>query len=111
MVDLTQFIPFFLRLKMSRSHIVVNEAHPRFSTLNLRELWWYRDLFYLLTWRDVKVRYKQTVMGAAWAIIQPLSMMGIFAVFFGLLMGVQTDGMPYAVFFYCGLVPWIFFSG
>jgi lipopolysaccharide transport system permease protein len=95
---------------MSRPHIVFNDARPRFSGLNLRELWSYRDLFFLLTWRDVKVRYKQTVMGAAWAIIQPLSMMVIFSVFFGLLMGIQTDGMPYAVFFYCGLVPWTFFS-
>lgn len=91
--------------------VVVNDARESQPVFALRELWNYRDLLYFLTWRDIKVRYKQTAMGAAWAIVQPLFMMLIFAVFFGLFVGVPTDGMPHMLFFYCGLMPWTFFSG
>src|SRR5262245_40336398 len=80
------------------------------SGLNLRELWAYRELLYFLTWRDVKVRYKQTLLGAAWAIIQPLFAMLIFTLFFGRLAGVPSDGIPYPLFAYAGLLPWTFFS-
>jgi lipopolysaccharide transport system permease protein len=90
--------------------VVLNQACESVAALNIREVVAYRDLLYLLTWRDIKVRYKQTMMGAAWAIIQPLFMVMIFAVFFGIFMGVPTDGMPYVVFFYCGLLPWTFFA-
>src|SRR5512145_2484203 len=78
--------------------------------LRLRDLWAYRELLYFLTWRDVKVRYKQTVLGAAWAIIQPLFAMLIFALFFGKLAGMPSDGVPYPIFAFVGLLPWTFFS-
>jgi len=80
--------------------------------LDLSELWAYRELLYFLTWRDVKVRYKQTLLGVAWAIIQPLFTMIIFTLFFGRLAGLdtQTGGIPYPLFAYAGLLPWTFFS-
>ena len=90
--------------------VFLNEAGHSLAAFSLRELWAYRELLYFLTWRDIKVRYKQTAMGAAWAIIQPLFMMLIFAVFFGVFIGVPTEGMPHLVFFYCGLLPWTFFA-
>jgi lipopolysaccharide transport system permease protein len=76
----------------------------------LRELWEYRELLYFLTWRDLKVRYKQTALGAAWAVIQPLFMMLVFSVFFGRLAGVPSDGVPYPVFTFCALLPWQLFA-
>lgn len=79
-------------------------------SLRLRELWEYRELLYFLTWRDVKVRYKQTVMGAAWAIIQPLFTMVVFSIFFGRLAKVPSDGVPYPIFSFAALVPWTLFS-
>src|SRR5215471_17161008 len=82
----------------------------KWSALNLRDLWSYRELLYFLTWRDVKVRYKQTLLGATWAIIQPFFAMLIFTLFFGRLAGVPSDGVPYPLFAYAGLLPWIFFS-
>ena len=79
-------------------------------SLKLNELWQYRELLYFLVWRDVKVRYKQTVLGAAWAIIQPFFTMIVFSVFFGELAKVPSDGIPYPIFSYAALVPWSFFS-
>lgn len=78
--------------------------------LNVRELWQFADLFYFLTWRDVKVRYKQTVLGASWALLQPAMMMVVFTIFFGRLAGVRSGGVPYPLFAYAGLVVWTFFS-
>jgi lipopolysaccharide transport system permease protein len=80
------------------------------ASLGLRELWDYRELLYFLTWRDIKVRYKQTVLGAAWAIIQPFFMMVVFSLFFGRLAHVPSDGIPYPVFAYCALLPWQLFA-
>ncbi|HEX2641408.1 MAG TPA: ABC transporter permease [Thermoanaerobaculia bacterium] len=77
---------------------------------DLGELWRYRELIYFLIWRDVKVRYKQTALGAAWAVIQPLATMGVFSVFFGNLAGVPSDGVEYPLFALAALVPWTFFS-
>jgi len=77
---------------------------------NARELWHYRELLYFLMWRDIKVRYKQTVIGAAWAILQPLLTMIVFSVVFGHFLDVPSDGIPYPVFAYAGLLPWTFFS-
>jgi len=74
------------------------------------ELWRYRELVYFLAWRDVKVRYKQAALGAAWAILQPLLTMLVFTLLFSRLPGMQTDGIPYPVFAFCGLVLWIYFS-
>ena len=78
--------------------------------LDLRELWNYRELLYFLIWRDIKIRYKQTVLGAAWAVIQPFFTMIVFSLFFGRLAKVPSDGLPYPVFSYAALLPWIFFS-
>ncbi len=79
-------------------------------SLKLDELWEYRELLYFLTWRDIKVRYKQTVLGAAWAIIQPFFTMVVFSLFFGKLAQVPSDGIPYPIFSYAALVPWTFFA-
>jgi lipopolysaccharide transport system permease protein len=80
------------------------------SSLGLRELWEYRELLYFLVWRDVKVRYKQTALGAAWAVIQPVFMMAAFSLFFGKLGGIPSDGVPYPVFTFCALLPWQLFA-
>ncbi|HLG98171.1 MAG TPA: ABC transporter permease [Bryobacteraceae bacterium] len=82
----------------------------KWASLQLRELWENRELLYFLTWRDVKVRYKQTALGAAWAILQPLLAMVIFTLFFGRLARIPSDGVPYKLFAYSGLVPWMFFA-
>jgi lipopolysaccharide transport system permease protein len=79
-------------------------------SLNLRELWEYRELLYFLTWRDIKVRYKQTILGAAWAIIQPFFTMVVFSLFFGRLAKIPSDNIPYPIFSYAALVPWTFFA-
>jgi lipopolysaccharide transport system permease protein len=76
----------------------------------LAELWAYRELAYFFIWANVKVRYKQTVLGAAWAIIQPVFAMVVFSVFFGKLAGIPTDGVPYPIFVYAGLLPWTYFA-
>jgi lipopolysaccharide transport system permease protein len=90
--------------------VVIVEPTRFWVALDLRGLWAYRELLYFLTWRDVKVRYKQTLLGAAWAILQPLLTMLIFTLFFGQLAGVPSDGIPYPIFAYAGLLPWTFFS-
>ncbi len=90
--------------------VVIIEPSKSWVALNLRDLWQYRDLLYILTMRDIKVRYKQTLLGAAWAIIQPLFTMLIFTLFFGKLAGMPSDGIPYPIFAYAGLLPWTFFS-
>jgi len=89
---------------------VVIEPRRGSLAINLHDLWQYRDLLYILAARDIKVRYKQTVLGVLWAIIQPLSMMIIFTLFFGRLAGIPSDGIPYPLFAYAGLLPWAFFS-
>jgi len=78
--------------------------------LRLRELWAYRELLYFFVWRDIKVRYKQTALGAAWAVIQPFFTMVVFSIFFGRLAKLPSDGVPYPVFTYCALVPWTYFA-
>ena len=91
---------YHLRIEPSRGWV----------SLKLRELWEYRELLYFLTWRDVKVRYKQTVLGAAWAIIQPFFTMVVFSLFFGNLARIPSDGIPYPIFSFAALVPWTFFA-
>jgi lipopolysaccharide transport system permease protein len=78
--------------------------------LNLEELWRHRELCWVLTWRNVRVRYKQTVLGASWAILQPLMLMVVFTIFFGWLTRIPSDGLPYSVFVYTGLAVWQFFA-
>jgi lipopolysaccharide transport system permease protein len=80
------------------------------AALKLRELWEYRELLYFLTWRDIKVRYKQTALGAAWAVIQPFFTMIVFSLFFGKLAQIPSDGVPYPIFAFAALVPWTFFA-
>lgn len=79
-------------------------------SLQLRELWQFRELLYFLAWRDIKVRYKQTILGATWAILQPFFTMVVFSVFFGRLAKMPSDNIPYPIFAYAALVPWTFFS-
>jgi homopolymeric O-antigen transport system permease protein len=96
----------------AHSAVIITKIKPSrgWISLKLDELWEYRELLYFLTWRDIKVRYKQTVLGAAWAIIQPLFTMLVFSLFFGKLAKVPSDGIPYPIFSYAALVPWTFFS-
>jgi lipopolysaccharide transport system permease protein len=90
---------------------VVRIAPPRgWFELRLRELWEYRELLYFFVWRDVKVRYKQTVIGVAWVILQPLMTMGVFTIFFGRLAKLPSSGLPYPVFYFAALVPWAYFA-
>ena len=81
-----------------------------FVAIDLRELWHYRDLLYFLTWREISIRYKQTVLGFTWAVLQPLLTMLVFTVFLGRLARVPSDGIPYPVFSYLGLLPWTYFA-
>jgi lipopolysaccharide transport system permease protein len=109
-------IPTQLRRSESSAHnlpdqpLVIIQPNRTWRALELRDLWAFRDLLYFLMWRDVKVRYKQTALGVAWAIIQPLFTMLIFTLFFGRLAGVPSDNIPYPVFAYAGLLPWTFFA-
>ncbi len=96
-------------LRSERPHIRI-QASSGWVSLKLRELWEYRELLYFLTWRDIKVRYKQTVLGASWAIIQPFFTMIVFSLFFGRLGKMPSDGLPYPIFSYAALVPWSFFA-
>jgi len=86
------------------------EPAQSWTSVGLKELWEYRELLYFLTWRDIKVRYKQTALGAAWAIIQPVFMMMVFSLFFGRFAKVPSDGIPYPVFVFCALLPWQLFA-
>jgi lipopolysaccharide transport system permease protein len=86
------------------------EPSKGWVSLRLGELWAYRELLYFLVWRDIKVRYKQTALGAAWAIIQPFFTMIVFSLFFGKLAKMPSDGVPYPIFAYAALVPWTFFA-
>ncbi len=93
-----------------RSPAIVIQPSSGWAALQIGEVWRYRELLYFLTWRDLKLRYKQTLIGAAWAVIQPFMTMVVFAVIFGRLVGVPSDGVPYPVFAYAALVPWTFFA-
>ncbi len=106
-----------LRANPSRAAAVAAEdpltrirAPTGWTVPDLAELWRYRELVYFLIWRDLKVRYKQTLLGAAWAILQPLATMVVFSVFFGRLAKIPSEGLPYPLFAYAALVPWSFFA-
>jgi len=96
--------------KTHQEEVLIIRPTRGWGSLNLRDLWIYRELVYFLTWRDLKVRYKQTALGAAWAILQPVLSMVVFSVFFCGLLNVPSDGIPYPVFSYTGLLPWGVFS-
>jgi lipopolysaccharide transport system permease protein len=93
-----------------REHVTVIEPPRGWRMLDWRELWAYRELLWVLTARDLKVRYKQTVLGSAWAVIRPFTSMVIFSVIFGQLAKMPSDGYPYPVFVYAALLPWTFFA-
>jgi lipopolysaccharide transport system permease protein len=99
-----------LRTPTTQPPVLLIRPSQGWSALNLRDLWRYRELVFFLTWRDISVRYKQTVLGAAWAIIQPFFTMVVFSVFFGRLGKVPSDGIPYPLFAYCALLPWQLFA-
>jgi lipopolysaccharide transport system permease protein len=90
--------------------LVIVQASKSWSTFDFKELWTHRELLYFLTWRDVKVRYKQTVFGVAWVVLQPVVMTVIFTLFLGILVRVPTAGLPYPLLVFSGLLPWTFFS-
>lgn len=90
--------------------VVRISARRKWLALDLRELWAYRELLYFFVWRDIKVRYKQTAIGAAWAILQPVLTMLVFSLFFGKLAKIPSQGLPYPVFYYCALLPWMYFA-
>ncbi len=92
--------PFIVRIEPSQGWV----------SLRLRELWEYRELMYFLTWRDIKIRYKQTALGVAWAVLQPMLTMLVFTIFFGRLAKIPSDGIPYHLFALAGLAPWSFFA-
>jgi lipopolysaccharide transport system permease protein len=94
----------------SESAVTIIRPSVGWRSLDLRELWEYRELLYFLVWRDIKVRYKQTVLGAGWAILQPFLTMVVFSIFFGNLARVPSDGVPYPIFAYCALLPWQLFA-
>lgn len=94
----------------SRKPSVVIQSRKRIFQLDLSEVWRYRELLYFMVWRDTIIRYKQTAIGASWAIIQPLIQMVIFTLIFGKLAKIPTDGVPYPVFAFTGLLPWTYFS-
>src|SRR5690606_15352965 len=89
---------------------VVIQPVNGWAALNLREMWNYRELLFFLTWRDIKVRYKNTIFGGSWSIIQPFFTMVVFSLFFGRLAQIPSDGIPYPIFSYAALVPWTFFQ-
>jgi len=91
-------------------HVTLIEPPNGWQLINVSELWKFRELLFFLVWRDVKVRYKQTLLGAAWAILQPAMMMVVFTIFFGRLAKVPAGDLPYPLFVYAGLLPWSFFS-
>ena len=97
---------------LTHSELPVLQIRPKrgWQPLELKELWQYRELMYFMSWRDIKVRYKQTALGAAWAVIQPFMTMVIFSIFFGILAKMPSDGIPYPLFAYAALVPWTFFA-
>jgi lipopolysaccharide transport system permease protein len=102
--------PHITSANLPEEPLFVIEPNKAWSAVDLKDLWAFRELLYFLTWRDVKVRYKQTELGVAWAIIQPLFTMLVFTLFFGRLAGVPSDNVPYPVFAYAGLLAWTFFA-
>ena len=98
-----------MELKNS-ARLTIIKPSSGWSALNLRDLWLYRELILFMTWRDLKVRYKQTLLGASWAVLQPFLTMVVFSIFFGNLANVPSDGVPYPIFSYTALIPWTLFS-
>lgn len=102
--------PALPREPIAPSQRALIEPSKRWPNINFAEIWKYRELLFFLVWRDVKVRYKQTALGVAWAVLQPAMMMLVFTVFFHRIAGIDTDGLPAPLFYLSGLLPWFFFS-
>jgi lipopolysaccharide transport system permease protein len=104
--------PAVAPLPVHSSETVIVRIEPPRGWLDLRlaEVWEYRELLYFFVWRDVKIRYKQTAIGVAWVVLQPLLTMGVFTLFFGRLAKLPSDGLPYPVFYFSALVPWTYFA-
>lgn len=98
------------KMELENFHVHI-EPVKGLVELKLKEIWKFRELLYFFTWRDVKVRYKQTLLGASWAILQPFLSMVVFSLFFGRLAKIASDGFPYPIFNYAALLPWTYFSG
>ena len=99
-----------IHLELPENPSIRIRASNKWSSINLQEIWAHRELLYFLVWRDLKVRYKQTILGVSWVILQPILMTLIFAVFLGNIAHIPSDGVPYILFLYSGLLPWTFFS-
>lgn len=97
-------------MRTAQSSITIIKPRSGWISINFQELWKYRELFYIFTWRDIKVRYKQTVIGIAWAILQPFLLMVVFSVFFGSFAKIPSDNIPYPIFVFSGLIFWNYFS-
>lgn len=97
-------------MEMTEPTVVIIEPRHRLFDIDLKGLWQYRELLYFLIWRDVKVLYKQTAIGAGWAVLQPLATMAVFTIIFGALAKIPSDGLPYPIFAYTALLPWTYFS-
>ena len=93
----------------SAATIVIEPSHG-LADFNLKEIWDYRDLMFFLAWRDINIRYKQTILGAAWAVVQPVMTMILFTIFFGRMAGVPSEGVPYPLFAFAALLPWQYFA-
>lgn len=91
-------------------HHIHIEPTQNWLSFQMKEMWLYRELLFFLTWRDIKIRYKQTVLGFAWAVLQPFMQMVVFSIFFGRLAHISSEGLPYPIFSYAALLPWNFFS-
>jgi lipopolysaccharide transport system permease protein len=99
-----------LPVERAASHRTIIRPSRGWVPINFKEMWDYRELLFFLTWRDIKVRYKQTVLGAAWAVLQPVLTMVVFSIFFGRLAKLPSDGIPYPIFALSGLIPWQLFA-
>jgi lipopolysaccharide transport system permease protein len=109
--DLARVAPETLAVHQHSALVTVRIEPPHgWLELRLADVWQYRELLYFFVWRDVKVRYKQTVIGVAWVVLQPIMTMGVFTLFFGRLAKLPSDGLPYPVFYFSALVPWTYFS-
>src|SRR4030095_5436986 len=101
---------FDLDSHLPDEHLTIIQARPGWQIVDFAEMWRFRELLGFLIWRDVKVRYKQTILGAAWAILQPFAQMVVLSIFFGRMVDMPTGGIPYPLFVFAGLLPWTFFS-
>ena len=109
-IDAANMTPLMVNVDLPDEPLIKIRGRRKFELINLREIWQHRELLFFLVWRDLKARYKQTVLGILWVILQPLLMTLVFTIFLGKLVRVQTGATPYSLFLYAGLLPWIFFS-